>query len=133
MKNVKSESKSPRMPKLWEALLTMGILVLVMAVAILVYGVDPHIPMFLGAIAAALMSLRLGYKWEQIEEFMLNGIHRVLQSLIILIIIGILIGVWLNAGVVPTMIYYGLKILNPATFLVATVLVPAPHGALPVQ
>ncbi len=118
-----NESKTPRMPKLWEALLTMGILVALMAVAILVYGVDPHIPMFLGAMAAALMALRLGYKWEKIEEFMLNGINRVLQSLIILIIIGILIGVWLNAGVVPTMIYYGLKILNPSTFLVATVLV----------
>lgn len=118
-----NESKTPRMPKLWEALLTMGILVALMAVAILVYGVDPHIPMFLGAMAAALMALRLGYKWEKIEEFMISGINRVLQSLIILIIIGILIGVWLNAGVVPTMIYYGLKILNPATFLVATVLV----------
>lgn len=118
-----NESKTPRMPKLWEALVTMGILVFLMAVAILVYGVDPHIPMFLGAMAAALMALRLGYKWEQIEEFMLNGINRVLQSLIILIIIGILIGVWLNAGVVPTMIYYGLKILNPSTFLVATMLV----------
>lgn len=117
------ETKEPRMPKLWEALLTMGILVALMAVAILVYGVDPHIPMFLGAMAAALMAVRLGYKWEKIEEFMLNGINRVLQSLIILIIIGILIGVWLNAGVVPTMIYYGLKILNPSTFLVATVLV----------
>ncbi len=118
-----NESKTPRMPKLWEALVTMGILVALMAVAILVYGVDPHIPMFLGAMAAALMSLRLGYKWEQIEGFMINGINRVLQSLIILIIIGILIGVWLNAGVVPAMIYYGLKILNPTTFLVATVLV----------
>lgn len=118
-----NKSKTPRMPKLWEALVTMGILVALMAVAILVYGVDPHIPMFLGAMAAALMALRLGYKWKQIEEFMLNGINRVLQSLIILIIIGILIGVWLNAGVVPTMIYYGLKILNPSTFLVATVLV----------
>ena len=120
---METEKKNPRMPKLWEALLTMGVLVVVMSVAIMVYEVDPHIPMFIGALAAALMSLRLGYKWNEIEGFMLSGIYRVLQSLIILIIIGILIGVWLNAGVVPSMIYYGLKILNPSTFLVATVLV----------
>ena len=117
------ESKTPRLPKLWEALLVMAVLVAVMSVAIMVYGVDPHIPMFIGALAAALMSLRLGYKWKDVEGFMVDGITRVLQSLIILIIIGILIGVWLNAGVVPTMIYYGLKIMNPSTFLVATVLV----------
>ena len=90
---MENEIKKPRLPKLWEALLTMAILVAIMAVAILVYGVDPHIPMFIGALAAALMSIRLGYKWSEIEGFMLDGITRVLQSLIILIIIGILIGV----------------------------------------
>lgn len=120
---MENEKKIPRMPKLWESLVTMGVLIIVMAVAIMVYGVDPHIPMFIGALAAALMSLRLGYKWNEIEGFMVEGITRVLQSLIILIIIGILIGVWLNAGVVPAMIYYGLKILNPSTFLMATLLV----------
>lgn len=107
---MENKNKIPRMPELWEALLTLGILVILMAVAILVYGADPHIPMFLGALVAAMMSLRIGYKWEDVERFMLDGIQRVLQSLIILIVIGILVGVWLNAGVVPTMIYYGLKI-----------------------
>ena len=120
---MENKNKTPRMPRLWEALLTLGILVVLMAVAILVYGADPHIPMFLGALVAALMSMRIGYKWEEVEGFMLDGIQRVLQSLIILIVIGILVGVWLNAGVVPTMIYYGLKILKPSIFLVATVLV----------
>ena len=36
---------------------------------------------------------------------------------------GILIGVWINAGVVPTMIYYGLKIMHPAIFFIAAVLI----------
>ena len=110
--------KTPRLPKLWEALLTLGFLIGLMAAAILVYEVDPHIPMFIGALAAALMALRVGYRWKDVENFMFDGIQRVLQSLIILVIIGILIGVWLNAGVVPAMIYYGLKILNPTIFLV---------------
>lgn len=120
---MEKRNKTPRMPRLWEALLTLGILIILMTVAILIYGADPHIPMFLGALVAAMMSLRLGYSWEEVEKFMLDGIQRVLQSLIILIVIGILVGVWLNAGVVPTMICYGLKILNPTIFLVATVLV----------
>lgn len=119
----KKTKKTPRMPKLWEALLTLGTLIVFMTVTILVCGAEPHIPMFLGALVAAGMALRLGYEWNQVEAFMLEGIQRVLQSLIILLVIGILIGVWLNAGVVPTMIYYGLKILNPTIFLVATVLV----------
>ena len=111
------------MPKLWEALLTLGILVLSLAVGIMYYEVDPHVPMFVGVCAAALMAMRLGYKWEEIEKSMMDGIYKALQSCCILIIVGILIGTWIDAGVVPAMIYYGLQILHPAIFFVATVII----------
>ena len=111
------------MPKLWEALVTLAILIVVLAVGIIVFGVDPHVPMFVGVCAAALMALYLGYKWEEIEKSMMDGIYKALQSCCILIIVGILIGTWIDAGVVPAMIYYGLKILHPAIFFVATVLI----------
>ena len=115
--------KTPRMPKLWEALLTMAFLVAMLALGIVKYGVDPHVPMFIGTLGAAMMALYLGYKWEAIEKAMMDGIYKALQSVCILIIVGILIGVWINAGVVPTMIYYGLKVLKPAIFFIAAVLI----------
>ena len=120
-----SEEKktSGRMPKLWEALVTLAILIVVLAVGIIVFGVDPHVPMFVGVCAAALMALYLGYKWEEIEKSMMDGIYKALQSCCILIIVGILIGVWINAGVVPSMIYYGLKVLHPSIFFIATVII----------
>ena len=111
------------MPKLWEALLTLAVLVAVLAVGIIIFGVDPHVPMFVGVIAAALMAMHLGYKWDEIEKSMMDGIYKALQSICILIIVGILIGVWINAGVVPAMIYYGLKVLKPAIFFIACVLI----------
>ena len=117
------KERTPRMPKLWEALLVLGLLIAVLAVGIIVYGVDPHIPMFVGTIGAALMALRLGYKWSAIEKSMLDGIYKALQSIIILAIIGILTGVWLDAGVVPTMIYYGLQILSPGIFYLGALLI----------
>lgn len=116
-------TREPRMPKLYEALITLVILIAVLAVGIIIYEVDPHVPMFVGVCAAALMALYLGYKWEAIEKMMMDGIYKALQSICILIIVGILIGVWINAGVVPTMIYYGLKILHPSIFFIATVLI----------
>ena len=111
------------MPKLWEALITLVLMVVVIGVGIIKFGVDPHVPMFIGTIIAACMALYLGYKWEEIEKSMLDGIYRALQSCCILIIIGVLIGVWLDAGVVPAMIYYGLKILHPSIFFIAVVLI----------
>ncbi len=117
------KKRTPRLPRVWEALLTFGVLIAIMAVGIIVFKVDPHIPMFIGVIGAAIMALLLGYDWETIETSMKDGIYRALQSIMILAIIGILIGVWLVGGVVPTMIFYGLKILSPSIFLIAAVLI----------
>ena len=111
------------MPTLFQSMLTLGFLVAMLAIGIMVYGVDPHVPMFVGVIGAALMGLQLGYKWADIEKAMFAGIYKALQSIIILAIIGILIGVWLDAGTVPAMIYYGLKILKPSIFFVAALLI----------
>ncbi|MCQ2576715.1 MAG: Na+/H+ antiporter NhaC [Treponema sp.] len=119
----KATSSSPRMPKVWEAIIVLGILIASLAVGIIVYHVDPHVPMLLGVAAAAIMAKILGYRWSEIENFMIRGISKAMQSIIILVIIGVLIGVWLNAGVVPAMIYYGLKILKPQIFFMASVLI----------
>lgn len=115
--------KTPRKANLFEALISLGGLIAIMAVGILVFGVDPHIPMFIGVIIAAVMALYLGYAWEDIEKFMMEGITRALQSIIILSIIGILVGMWIDSGVVPSMIYYGLQILSPGIFFIACVLI----------
>lgn len=118
-----AEEKKPRMPKVWEALLVLVFLIAMLSVGIIIYGVDPHIPLILGVAAAAVMAMVLGYKWNDIEHFMIKGIGKAMQSIIILVIIGILIGVWLDAGVVPSMIYYGLKILKPQIFFIAAMLI----------
>ena len=116
--------------KLWHALVVLLITIAVMASSIMEFdnplfmGVDEvHGPMFIGVCAAAIMALCIGFKWEDLEKMMLDGIYKALQSILILAIVGILVGVWIDAGVVPTMIYYGLKILSPKIFLVAVVLI----------
>ena len=116
-------NKEPRKPQLWEALLVLVLLIAVIAVGIIICEVDPHVPMFVGVIIAAIMALRLGYKWDVIESFMVEGIKKAMQSIMILVVIGILIGVWLDAGVVPTMIYYGLKVLHPSIFFISALLI----------
>lgn len=37
----------------------------------------------------------------------------------ILITVGMIVGIWIASGTVPTLIYYGLKILSPELFLAA--------------
>lgn len=114
---------TPRKATFWEAIFTFSTLMLIMFVSIKIYNQSPHIPMFIGVIIVSIVALRIGYSWKQLENAMIKGINQAMQSIIILAIIGILVGVWILAGVVPTMIYYGLSILKPSIFLIATVLI----------
>ena len=118
-------SKEQREPYFWEAMISLFSLVVGIMLSILVYGTDPHIPMLLGVFVAAIIATRAGYKWDVIQSGMLKGIANSLQAIVILLIIGILIGVWIRTGVVPTLLYYGLKILSPEIFLPATVVICA--------
>jgi NhaC family Na+:H+ antiporter len=112
----------PREPHLWEALVSLLALVVGIIFSIAIYGLDPQIPMLLGVLTASLVAWRAGYSWKAIEAGMLAGITNSLQAIIILLVVGILIGVWILSGVVPTLLYYGLDLIHPQIFLVATVL-----------
>jgi NhaC family Na+:H+ antiporter len=92
---------------------------------IILFGGDPHIPILMTTIIASIVAIRAGYKWNDIQDGIIDGIKMSMQAILILMIVGMLIGVWILAGVVPTMIYYGLKILSPGIFLVATCLICA--------
>lgn len=119
-------SKVPKEKKqatLGISLIPVLVIVAVLAVAIIVFGQDPHIPILIGAAVGALIAVYgLGYTWEEIEKGIIDSIGSVMQAIIILAIIGMLIGTWIAGGIVPTLIYYGLQILSPSFFLITALL-----------
>lgn len=113
-----------RKATLFEAMIPITCLILFLGVGILMYGASPHVPLIGAAAVAGLVSVyRLGFKWSELELSMFNSIKMAMQAILIIIIIGVLIGTWIVSGVVPCMIYWGLKILSPNIFLVASTLV----------
>ncbi|XOV68362.1 MAG: Na+/H+ antiporter NhaC [Fluviicola sp.] len=81
--------------------------------------------LIIGAVIAGLVGWRLGFSWKDIEKGMVKSIKSALPAILILLMIGALSGAWLISGIVPTMIYYGLEILNPTIFLVAACVISA--------
>ena len=80
--------------------------------------------LFSGALAA-IIGIYYGSKWKDIIEGISNSIKSIVPAIIMLLLIGSLAGTWLISGVIPTMIYYGLQILNPTIFLFATAIITA--------
>lgn len=109
----------PRPARLWEALVPVIVLIVLIRESLVRFEGTAHIPLLLAAGVAALIGLRLGYRWLDIEMGIIDGIAVGLKAILILLVIGMLIGTWIASGVVPIMIYYGLKLLTPAFFLVA--------------
>lgn len=85
----------------------------------------PHIPIAIGLALTALVGIKEGLKWAEIEKGAFHVIHVALPSVSVLITVGMIIGVWIASGTVPTLIYYGLKILSPEIFLAASMLLCA--------
>jgi NhaC family Na+:H+ antiporter len=117
------QETSVKPPALWQALFPVAALVLFLVVQISIFDGPPHIPLILASIVAALMGLRLGHPWHEIENGIVDGIAVALKAILILMVVGILIGTWIAGGIVPVLIDYGLRLLSPTYFLLAACLI----------
>ena len=113
----------PSLPlALLPVVLTLGLL----ALQLFYYGdFTPHIPLICGLAITSLLGVLRGMEWLDIREGIFHVIHVSMPSLAVLIVVGMIIGVWIASGTVPTLIYYGLVLLNPSIFLAAAMILCA--------
>lgn len=100
----------------------IGIAIL-MGVCIMGLGLDAHIPLMFGIVLVTLVGMTKGFTWKDIYEGVKRGIQDAIEPTIILALVGLVIGTWILSGTVPTIIYYGLKLMSPQLFLVVTAIV----------
>lgn len=119
-----------KQPTLFTALIPIIVLITLLTINVLVLGADAisganQIALLLAAGVAGIISFNLGYKWTEIEHSIVKSISSAMAAMLILLAIGSLSGTWLLSGIVPAMIYYGLKVLNPTIILFAACIVCA--------
>jgi NhaC family Na+:H+ antiporter len=118
----------PRLPSLRESLLAIGVLIVLISVTVLLFGTDAtggplQVALMTSAVVVGLMALRLGHTMPTISNAVVGGVSSALGAIFILLAVGALIGTWNMAGTIPTVVYYGLGILQPAWFYLSTVVV----------
>lgn len=110
-------------PSLFLAILPVIVLVMVITVGVHLFGDEltsgpSQIALITAAITGALIAMYyLKVPWEKLEEGILDNLSKTGSAIFILLMIGALTASWTLSGVVPTLIYYGLKIINPSIFL----------------
>lgn len=117
-------------PSLFQSLIPIVALILLLVTNVYLFGDDAtyganQLGLLFAATIAAIIAIRLGYKWKDILEGIVKSISSAMSAMLILLLIGSLAGTWLLSGIVPALIYYGLDILNPTIFLFAACVVSA--------
>lgn len=118
-------------PTWWVSLLPFIFLVAALSVVIYVFGSDALSGasqvalLFAAGFTVVLAMVLYRTPWKVFEEAILENITSVGTSIVILLLIGAVSGSWMVSGVVPTMIYYGMKVIFPDIFLFATCIISA--------
>lgn len=121
--------QTQKTPAAWVAAIPLVVLTLLLYLVIRCFGSDSivggsQIALLSASSVAAFISICLyGGKWSVIEDSIIEHIRSSTSAILILLLIGAIAGTWMISGVVPTLIYYGLKILHPSYFLVATCII----------
>lgn len=112
-----------RLPSFNLAISVFLMFLLLIIVGMMVLQLDLHALLIIGIVIIMFASKRIGYSYEELIQFMVNGLAKSLPALFIFIMIGAVVGSWIEAGTVPALIYYGLKILSPKVFLPAGLII----------
>lgn len=118
-------------PTWWVSLIPFIFLVAALSVVIYVFGSDALSGasqvalMFAAGVTVVLAMVLYKIPWKKFEEAILDNITSVGTSIVILLLIGAVAGSWMVSGVVPTMIYYGMKVIFPEIFLFASCAISA--------
>ena len=100
---------------------SLGLLAIIAVIAVgIKFNFGTQMAVFCGAVVAVIIALLLGGKWSEIQATLVEQINGVTVSNIIIIEVGILVGIWLIGGALPSLIYFGLGVISPAMILPLT-------------
>ncbi len=125
-----SQKKLPNI-HFYEAVIPIIFLVILLSFNVLaVFGDEAtsgpnQFALLLAGAVAAVIGFRHGVDYDTMLTRVSKNIESTSGAILILLFVGALTGTWLLGGIIPTMVYYGLKLLNPTIFLASTLIITA--------
>lgn len=113
------------------ALIPLAVLILLLALTIHLFGGDAiaggsQLSLLTASAVCTMLSMGIyRTKWQTLEDAIIGNMRSATPAIIILLLIGAIAGTWMASGIIPTLIYYGLKILHPSIFLPASCIICA--------
>jgi len=100
------------------SLIMIALAILTIILGKLVFSLNTTLVLLISTLITSCFAVCTGVKWNDIQGSISSGFQSIAIPVIMLMEIGLLVGSWMISGTIPTMMYYGLKMLNPKFFLV---------------
>jgi len=111
----------------------LGLIVFGLLVLPNVFGlkkVPLEIIFILASVFSSVHLIRMGFSWGEIVEAGAKKISKVIPTIFILLLIGMLIGSWMVSGCIPLFVYYGIKLIQPDYIYFVAFLLPVVFSTL---
>lgn len=120
-----SKTGQARLPTLPEVLAIMVGFIAIMFLSINVLNLPIQLALFASWFLVMALGLKLKLPYDEMQRGLINGIHNGMEAVLVLTTVGALIGTWIAGGIVPSIIYYGLAVMDPQIFLFAAFVICA--------
>lgn len=117
------DKKQVRLPSLLQVTIALGIFLALAFSFTAKLNLPIQLALYIGWFVIMALGLNLGHDYKSLEKAATKGISNGLGAVLILLAVGALVGTWIAGGIVPTIIYYGLKAIHPSIFLLATMII----------
>ena len=105
------------------AVLPLIIMALLLVIGYGFYHIKIQVLLLLSAFVAGVEGWLLGFSWKELQDGIVEASAKALPAMLIMLTVGVLIGSWIASGLIPVIIYYGLKTISPAYFLITAYIV----------
>ena len=99
------------------AVMTLLVVAGIMSLGLAILKLNTMVTFILTFLAVCIIAICVGTKLNQLEDMILTGFRKTAQVCMIFIAVGMVVGSWIISGIVPSIIYYGLSIFTPSSFL----------------
>lgn len=112
----KSERHKPNVGVL-ESIIVVIIILIILGYLIIFSGQSPQVPLLISVVSLMLYGIIRGFNWDEVVGAIEEGIKPGVIPLMIFLLIGVLIATWIYSGTIPTIMYFGFKIISVKYFL----------------
>lgn len=111
-----------------ESLIILALLLIILGISVIKFGLSPEVPVLFTVLLLTFWAKIRGFSWQDVQDGIKEGISVAIIPIFIFILIGALISIWIKAGIIPSIMVLGFKLINGSFFVPSVFVVCAIVG-----